>query len=106
MENSLEKIFVENLRFYRTRGRLSQEKLSALLDKNINYINMIEGGKSIPPLAMIEKIAEILNIEPYYFLIPHKETEAFNKNKFIDDASKLIEKDARKILSSLFEKNT
>ncbi len=105
MKDSLETIFRENLRFYRNRSKLSQEKLSALLDKNINYINMIEGGKSIPPLSMIEKIADILDVAPYYFLISHENTKAFDTHRFINDASKLIEQNAREILSNLLNEN-
>ena len=102
-KKTLEDIFRENLRFYRTRAKLSQEKLSALVDKNINYINMIEGGKSIPPLSMIEKISEVLKVEPNAFLIPHRTKEAFDKEKFLNDASIRISEDAKKILSEMID---
>ena len=62
MDLPLETVFRDNLRFYRQKSKLSQEKLSALLDKNINYINMIESGKSLPPITMIEEISKILNL--------------------------------------------
>ena len=81
MDNSLEEIFRTNLRFYRQRAKLSQEKLSAKLDKNINYINMIEGKKSIPPLSMIEQIASILKIPSYYLLKPLDEEHVLDRNK-------------------------
>lgn len=97
----LEEIFRTNLRFYRQRAKLSQEKLSAKLDKNINYINMIEGKKSIPPLSMIEQIASILEIPSYYLLKPLDEKRVLDRNKIIDDASNLIAEQIREILKNL-----
>ena len=97
----LEEIFRTNLRFYRQRAKLSQEKLSAKLDKNINYINMIEGKKSIPPLSMIEQIASILEIPSYYLLKPLDEKRVLDKSKIIDDASNLIAEQIREILKNL-----
>ncbi|MCR5062450.1 MAG: helix-turn-helix domain-containing protein [Treponema sp.] len=106
MRESLENLFIENLRYYRNRAKLSQEKLSALLDKNINYINMIEGGKSFPPLSMIEKIADILDIAPHYLFLPLEEEKAFDKKEFINIASKKIEDSAQDILQELLYKKT
>lgn len=102
MDNSLEEIFRTNLRFYRQRAKLSQEKLSGKLDKNINYINMIEGKKSIPPLSMIEQIASVLEIPSYYLLKPLSE-EDFDRNKIIEDASKLIAEESKEILKKLLK---
>ncbi len=103
MEKPLETVFRENLRFYRQRAKLSQEKLSALLDKNINYINMIESGKSLPPITMIEEIAKILNVEPKCFLesLGNKEQNYFDKELFIKNAGIKIEKSAEEILRNL-----
>lgn len=103
MKQPLETIFRENLRFYRQRKKISQEKLSALLDKNINYINMIEGGKSVPPLSVIEQIAAILEVEPHCLLEPHEKRSAFDKALFAQKAAELISDSARTILSGLLE---
>lgn len=101
MKPSLETVFRDNLKFYRRRAKFSQEKLSSLLDKNINYINMIEGGKSIPPLSVIEQIAEILHVPPHCFLEPREESEAFDKLQFAETASTLIAERSREILLGL-----
>ena len=84
-------------------SKLSQEKLSSLLDKNINYINMIESGKRVPPLSMIEQISSILETEPHYFLEPIEENSAFDKNSFIENASLQIAEKAKSILADLLE---
>lgn len=103
MQKSLEEIFRENLRFYRQRAKLSQEKLSSLLDKNINYINMIESGKSVPPLSVIEQISSILNTEPHYFFESLEQNTVFDKNTFIENASLQIAEKAKSILQDLLE---
>lgn len=63
---------------------------------------MIEGGKSIPPLSMIERIAEILNVEPHYFFIPLDYKESFDKIHFIEEASLQIANKTQEILFNLF----
>lgn len=105
----LESVFRKNLRFYRKNAKLSQEKLSALIDKNINYINMIESGKSLPSIGMIEKIAEILQIEPYcLFKTDGQEIEKngqpnLNTEKIIAEATREISKKAADVLTKLLK---
>ena len=104
MGKPLETIFRENLRFYRQKAKLSQEKLSTLLDKNINYITIIESGKSLPPITVIEQIAEILQVEPKCFLEPlEKEDDFFDKEAFVMNAKDEIAKSSEEILRRLFE---
>ena len=61
---SLQETFIENLKFYRKQAKLSQKDLSIMLNKGYNYINSIEGGVSFPPPQVMDKIAELLQIEP------------------------------------------
>ncbi len=103
MKASLETVFRDNLKFYRRRAKLSQERLSVLLDKNINYINMIESGKSIPPLSMIEQISEILQVAPHCFLEPREILVPFDKLQFAENASILIAEKSREILLDLMK---
>ena len=105
MDTPLETVFRENLRFYRQKAKLSQEKLSTLLDKNINYITIIESGKSLPPITMIEQIAEILQVEPKCFLEPLEKNEEahFDKEAFIEKAKTEIANNAENVLRKLFE---
>lgn len=63
--NSLREIFINNLRFYRKEKRYSQEKLSYAIEMGMNYINQIENKASFPPPEIIEKIASVLEIEPF-----------------------------------------
>ncbi len=75
-----------------------------MLNKNINYINLIEGGKSIPPLSVIEQIAQKLNIEPHQLFIQNTNDSVFDKESFINKAVLEISEDARKTLKNLLEK--
>ena len=61
---SLQETFIENLKFNRKQAKLSKKDLTNMLNKGYNYINSIEGGVSFPPPQVIDKIAELLQIEP------------------------------------------
>ncbi len=64
---------------------------------------MIESGKSVPPLSMIEQISSILKTKPHYFLKPIEENSAFDKNTFIENASLQIAEKAKSILADLLK---
>ncbi len=59
----MQQIFIDNLKFYRKKKKLSQKDLSIMLDKGFNYINSIEGGTSFPPPAVIDQIANFLEVD-------------------------------------------
>lgn len=44
-------------------------KLAELCDTSPNYIAEIEIGRRFPSLKLIEKIGDVLNVEPYRFFI-------------------------------------
>jgi len=48
-------------------------KLAGLCNTSPTYIGEIEVGKKFPSIDMIEKIAVILRIKPYYFFIDRTE---------------------------------
>jgi transcriptional regulator with XRE-family HTH domain len=54
---------------FRKKEGISQMKLAEFLNTSPTYIGEIEVGKKFPSMDMIEKIAAILKIEPYHFLI-------------------------------------
>ena len=66
---TLKQIFVQNLKEFRKKEGLSQMKLAEYCDTATSYIGDIEIGRRFPSMEMIEKIAEILRIEPYHFFI-------------------------------------
>lgn len=64
---------VKNIKYYRKKENLSQEKLAELADLSSSYIKQIESAKHFKNLTLysIIKIAKALNIEI---------TELFEKN--------------------------
>ena len=60
----LREIFMYNVKFYRKKLEISQEKLAELADLSTNYIGDIERKKRKVTIDTIEKIALALNIAP------------------------------------------
>jgi len=65
----LRRTFIQNLKYYRKLKGIRQLDLSLEIGKSTNYINSIENGKYFPSPETIEKIAEILEIEPIRLFI-------------------------------------
>lgn len=84
----LHDVFINNLKYYRSQKKLSQEALSTALNKSSTYINGIENKGSIPRLEVIDEIARILDIEAYQLFIPFgspRNITEFDRTKFMDD---------------------
>jgi transcriptional regulator with XRE-family HTH domain len=64
---TLKQIFISNLKEFRKKEGLSQMKLAEYCDTATSYIGDIEIGRRFPSMELIEKMAEILRIEPYHF---------------------------------------
>ena len=64
---TLKQIFIRNLREFRRKEGLSQMKLAEYCDTAASYIGEIEIGRRFPSMEMIEKMADVLRIEPYHF---------------------------------------
>lgn len=62
MKNENLKKFGRNIKYYRKKNRLTQEKLAELSDFSVNYIGMIERGERNSSHLTVYKIADVLNI--------------------------------------------
>ena len=49
-------------------------KLAEFCNTSPSYIGEIEIGRKFPSMEMVEKIAEVLRIKPYYLFRNHTET--------------------------------
>jgi transcriptional regulator with XRE-family HTH domain len=58
---------------FRKKEGLSQMKLAEYCNTSPTYIGEIEVGKKFPSMDMIERIASILRIKPFYFFIDRTE---------------------------------
>jgi transcriptional regulator with XRE-family HTH domain len=85
----LKKIFIRNLKKFRNRRGISQMKLAELCGTATNYIGEIEIGRRFPSLKLIEKIGQVLEIEPYRFFIDDAEKNLSELDKTIDSLTRL-----------------
>ncbi len=75
---SLREVFRKNVKTYRKKLHLTQEKLAELADLSTNYIGDIERSNRRVILDTIEKVAKGLNIEPARLLIGYKDKKREN----------------------------
>ena len=61
---TLREIFMFNVKYYRKKAKLTQEKLAELADLSPNYVGNIERENRKVTLDTIEKIAKALEVKP------------------------------------------
>ena len=71
MANSTADIFRKNLKFYRNKQGLTQDKLSEISGISSDYISEIERGKKTPSFKRMDIIAKALNIDVYKLFYPN-----------------------------------
>lgn len=62
---SLKDTFGKNLKYYRYKAGLSQEKLAEIVNIDSKYLSDLENGKYSPSFSKIERLATALDIDPY-----------------------------------------
>ena len=78
--DNLKDLLIFNIKYYRYKNNLSQEKLAELCSLSSRYITDIERGLHCPTIPKLEIIAKALNIEPYIlFQNPPRSQEIINK---------------------------
>lgn len=73
---NLKKIFGKNVKYYRFKKELTQEKFAEKIDLNSSYVSEIENGKYGPTFEKIEIIAKVLEIKPYILFQENDNTHA------------------------------
>ncbi|MDR1867654.1 MAG: helix-turn-helix transcriptional regulator [Treponema sp.] len=61
----IKEILAVNLKEYRRKKGLTQEKLSEKADMSLHYLAMLELGRKFPSGEMLERLANALDIEPH-----------------------------------------
>jgi len=94
--------FIENLRFWRKKRGLSQQKLSEMVNVSPNYLNAVENGKNFPSPEVIQRISDILELMPFQLFLEQPEEDApvgtvitdlmLIKQRFVKDINDLIQK--------------
>jgi transcriptional regulator with XRE-family HTH domain len=94
----MQKTIIANIKKWRKKIGLSQERLAALCDTAPAYIRQIEIGHRCPSLKYLEKIAVALNISPWQLL--YDDTAQDDETVFEDFAEKKREV-KKELLSNL-----
>ena len=77
---NLKDLLIYNIKYYRYKNNLSQEKLAELCSLSPRYITDIERGLHCPTIPKLEIIAKALNLEPYIlFQNPLRDEKIINK---------------------------
>jgi transcriptional regulator with XRE-family HTH domain len=66
---NLREIFAYNLKKNRQNNGLSQAKLAEKVNVSTHHIAMIEIGRNYPAMELVERIANVLNIEIHELFI-------------------------------------
>lgn len=77
---SLKDLLVFNIKYYRFKNNLSQERLAELCNFSSRYMTDIERGKHCPTIDKIEIIAKVLKLEPYELFQNPKRDESIIAN--------------------------
>ena len=76
-------ILAINMKYYRYKSKLSQEKFAEALNTNLIYENQMENGKRNPSLKMLDKISK--NISKLLgYSISSAELISYDENKVIN----------------------
>ena len=92
----IQTVFAENMRKYRKKAKLTQEKLAEICGTDHRYIGQIETGVRCPSLEYVERIASALKIAPYLLFFDETEVKG-------EDFMSLKKEQKQKIKAMLFE---
>ena len=70
--SNIRKILSANVKYYRYIIGYTQEQLAEKCDLSPRYISDIENSNGNVPIDTLEKIANILNVEPYLLIKKQK----------------------------------
>ena len=88
--------FIENLRFWRKKRGLSQQKLSEMVNISPNYLNAVENGKNFPSPEIIQQISDSLGILPYQLFLEYP-AEAVPGNTMVSELMVIKQKLVKEI---------
>lgn len=77
-----------NIQIYRKQSKLRQADLAEAVGCSCNYIAQIETGRSVPSLALLIKIAEVLEVTLDQLLLGESE---LNRNTFFRQLQRYLD---------------
>lgn len=97
----IQKVFIENLRSYRTVKGFSQLAFAEKIGLSQNYLNAVENGKNFPSVEVLQKIADELDLLPYELFLESPDIK--NSNMKIDEISRQKIVNLKQQICSLFD---
>ena len=101
---SLKKNFGKRLKEIRKKKNMTQFQLAELSGIDEKHLSFIECGGSFPKADLIEKFAEILNVEPpEFFVFSHLKTKQVLLDEIFKKLKSLNEEDIRHFYKIIIE---
>jgi len=91
-----QRLFIENLRYWRKKRGISQLKLSEIVNISPNYLNAVENGKNFPSPEVIQHISDCLELMPYQLFLEYPE-EVMPGNAMIKDLMEIKQRFVKEI---------
>ena len=96
---NLREIFAQNLKKHRRNSGLSQEKLAERVNVSTHHIAMMEIARSYPAMDLVERLADVLDIEFYELFV-----DPLFIPKEMERLYQLMAKNIEKVVSDAVEK--
>ena len=65
----LNKVFGNNVKYFKFRKKYTQEKVAELTDTSVTYISQLELGHHTPSFEKLELLSKALGVEPFEFYV-------------------------------------
>ncbi len=91
--SDFKKLLGQRIRNIRKSKGLTQEKLAELINIETPSLSYLETGKYAPSIDTLQKLSEVLNVQPwefYYFTQISDEQKKEELKKALDDNPKLL----------------
>jgi len=103
----IREILAANIKENRRKKGLTQEKLAEMADMSLNYLAILELARKFPSGEMLERIAEVLEIEPHeLFLVgssPQNELEQL-RQEIKDDINNAFGERLEKAIADVIQR--
>jgi len=102
----IREILAANIKEIRRKKGLTQEKLAEKANMSLNYLAILELARKFPSGEMLERLAEVLEIEPHEFFLvastPQDELEKL-RQEIKDDINNAFGERLEKIIANLMQ---
>ncbi|MDR2596460.1 MAG: helix-turn-helix transcriptional regulator [Treponema sp.] len=103
----IKEILAANIKENRRKKGLTQEKLAEMANISLNYLAILELARKFPSGEMLERLAEVLEIEPHEFFLvnstPQNELEKL-RQEIKDDINNAFGERLEKAITDVIQR--